>query len=213
MAVKLKSTNREDLTKSATKQVRNSGRVPAVVYGQAKEPKAISVDSIELVKTVRDEGRNAIISLDIENSEAVDVMLHDYQIDPIKDELIHADFYVVNMSEDMDVEVALRLEGEAQGSKDGGVVQQPLYVLQVRAKPNSIPEEITVDISSLEIGESLTVADLPTSGSYEILDEQDTTVATILAPDTLDDVEEAPDSDDKPELVDPEAETLNEENK
>lgn len=213
MAVKLKSTNREDLTKSATKQVRNSGRVPAVVYGQGKEPKSISVDSIELVKTVRDEGRNAIISLDLDNSESVDVMLHDYQIDPIKDELIHADFYVVNMSEEMDVEVSLRFEGEAQGAKDGGVLQQPLYTLQVRAKPSNIPEEITVDVSSLEIGDSLTVADLSTSGSYKILDEQDTTVATIVAPDTLDDVEEAPEEGDKPELVDPEAETLNEENK
>ncbi len=213
MAVKLKSTNREDLTKSATKQVRNSGRVPAVVYGQGKEPKSISVDSIELVKTVRDEGRNAIISLDLDNSGSVDVMLHDYQIDPIKDELIHADFYVVNMSEEMDVEVSLRFEGEAQGAKDGGVLQQPLYTLQVRAKPSSIPEEITVDVSSLEIGDSLTVADLSTSGSYKILDEQDTTIATIVAPDTLDDVEEAPEEGDKPELVDPEAETLNEENK
>ncbi|WP_404456988.1 50S ribosomal protein L25/general stress protein Ctc [Oceanobacillus kapialis] len=213
MAVKLKSTNREDLTKSATKEIRNSGKVPAVVYGQNKEPRAISVDSIELVKTVRDEGRNAIISLDLENSDAVDVMLHEYQIDPIKDELIHADFYVVNMSEEMDVEVPVRIDGEAQGAKDGGVLQQPLYVLQVRAKPNNIPEEIVVDVSALQIGEGLTVGDLPSASNYEILDEQETTVVTVTTPDTLEDIEEAPDEDDKPELVDPEAEPLNEENK
>ncbi|MFD2628056.1 50S ribosomal protein L25/general stress protein Ctc [Oceanobacillus kapialis] len=213
MAVKLKSTNREDLTKSATKEIRNSGKVPAVVYGQNKEPRAISVDSIELVKTVRDEGRNAIISLDLENSDAVDVMLHEYQIDPIKDELIHADFYVVNMSEEMDVEVPVRIDGEAKGAKDGGVLQQPLYVLQVRAKPNNIPEEIVVDVSALQIGEGLTVGDLPSASNYEILDEQETTVVTVTTPDTLEDVEEAPDEDDKPELVDPEAEPLNEENK
>lgn len=201
MAVKLKAAKREDLTKSSTKQLRNNGRVPAVVYGKEKEAKTISVDSIELVKTVRDEGRNAIISLDVENDSAVDVMLHEYQMDPIRDELVHVDFYIVNMSEEMDVEVPLRLEGEAQGSKDGGVLQQPLYELQVRAKPKDIPEEITVDISSLQIGESIAVVDLPKADNYEILEEDETTIATVLAPDTLDDVEEAPDENAEPELV------------
>lgn len=204
MAVKLKATKRENLTKSATKEIRSSGRIPAVVYGKDKDPKTVSVDNVELVKTVRDEGRNAIISLDVESDSAVDVMLHEYQIDPIKDELIHADFYVVNMSEEMDVEVPLRLIGEAQGSKDGGVLQQPLYELQVRAKPKDIPEEITVDISSLGIGDSIAIADLPKADDYELLDEDETTIATILAPDTLDDVEEAPAENAEPELVDAE---------
>lgn len=201
MAVKLQATKRDDLTKSTTKEIRNSGRVPAVVYGQEKDSKAISVNSIELVKTVRDEGRNAIISLDVENDNAVDVMLHDYQMDSLKDELIHADFYIVNMAEEMDVEVALRLEGEAQGSKDGGVLQQPLYELQVRAKPADIPEEISVNIESLEVGDSITIADLPKAANYAFLEDEDTTIATILTPDTLDDLEEAPDENAEPELV------------
>lgn len=201
MAVKLKATKREDLTKSSTKEIRNSGRVPAVIYGKEKEAKTVSVDSIELVKTVRDEGRNAIISLDVENDSAVEVMLHEYQMDPIRDELVHVDFYIVNMAEEMDVEVPLRLEGEAQGSKDGGVLQQPLYELQVRAKPKDIPEEITVDISSLQVGDSIAIVDLPKADKYEFLDEDETTIATILPPDTLDDVEEAPDENAEPELV------------
>src|SRR5690625_1076657 len=105
MAVKLKATLRNDLKHSATKQIRQSGHVPSVVYGKEKESKSIAVNSIDLVKTVRDEGRNAIISLDIENDKPVDVMLHDYQMDSIKDELIHADFIIVDMSEEMDVDV------------------------------------------------------------------------------------------------------------
>ncbi len=206
MAVKLKATKREDLTKSTTKQIRNEGRVPAVIYGKAKDARSISVDSVELVKTVRDEGRNAIISLNIENDKPVDVMLHEYQIDPLRDELVHADFYIVNMSEEMDVEVPLRLEGEAQGSKDGGVLQQPLYELQVRAKPGDIPEEIVVDISELAIGDTIAIADLPKASNYEFLEDEDTTIATVLPPDTLDDVEEAPDENNEPELVDADAE-------
>ncbi|MEC5426000.1 50S ribosomal protein L25/general stress protein Ctc [Virgibacillus sp. C22-A2] len=201
MTVKLKAIKREDLTKSATKQIRNQGGLPAVIYGKAKDSLSISVDSIELVKTVRDEGRNAIISLDIEGDKPVDVMLQEYQMDPIRDELVHADFYIVNMSEEMDVEVPLRLEGEAQGSKDGGVLQQPLYELQVRAKPADIPDEISVDISSLAIGDVITIADLPKGSKYEYLEESDTTVVTVLPPDTLDDVEEAPDENAEPELI------------
>lgn len=212
MAVKLKADRREDLTKSATKEARNKGRLPAVLYGKGKEPKTISLDSIELVKTVRDEGRNAIISLDIEGESPVDVMLHEYQMDPIKEELIHADFYIVDMSEEMDVEVSLRLDGEAEGVRDGGVLQQPLYVLQVRAKPREIPEEIAVDISELKVGDSITVADLKTSDTYEVLDDLETTIATILAPDTVEDIEESADENQEPELVGAEEDT-DEENK
>ncbi|NBJ71248.1 50S ribosomal protein L25/general stress protein Ctc [Clostridium sp. 1xD42-85] len=206
MAVKLAAQRREDHTKSATKQIRNSGRVPAVIYGKAKEAKSIAVNSVELIKTVRDEGRNAIISLHIEDEKPVDVMLHDYQIDPIRDELVHADFYIVDMAEEMDVEVNLRLEGEAKGTKDGGVLQQPLYQLQVRAKPADIPEEIVVDVSDLGIGDSIAVSDITIKGNFEILDEAVTTVATVLAPDTLEDVEEAPSENAEPELVDAEKE-------
>jgi len=201
MAVKLKAERREDLTKSATKEARNKGRLPAVLYGKDKESKTISLDSIELVKTIRDEGRNAIISLDIEGDSPVDVMLHEYQMDPIRDELIHADFYIVDMSEEMDVEVSLRLDGEPEGARDGGVLQQPLYVLQVRAKPREIPEEIAVNIAELGIGDSIAVADIKVEGNYELLDDPETTVATILAPDTMDDIEETPDENQEPELV------------
>src|SRR5690625_4521807 len=202
MAVKLKATLRNDLKKSETKQIRQIRNVPSVVYGKDKESKAIAVNNLELVKTVRDEGRNAIISLDIENSKPVDVMLHDYQMDSIKDELIHADFYVVDMSEEMDVEVPLQLVGEAIGSKEGGVLQQPLFELQVRAKPNNIPDDITVDVSELDIAETITIADLPVSDKYEFLDEADTAIAIILTPDVIDETDEEPANESaEPELV------------
>ncbi|MFD1362579.1 50S ribosomal protein L25/general stress protein Ctc [Lentibacillus salinarum] len=202
MAVTLKAAKREDLTKSVTKQIRTNGDVPSVVYGKDKESKAISVNSIELVKTVRDEGRNAIISLAIENEKPVNVMLHDYQTEPLKDEVIHADFYIVNMDVEMDVSVSLSLEGEPAGVKDGGVLQQPLYEVQVRAKPANIPDVITVDVAELGVGDTLTVGDLPKADSYEVIDEEETTLATVVPPDTVEDTEEAPDDGAEPELVD-----------
>ncbi|MEW9675304.1 50S ribosomal protein L25/general stress protein Ctc [Lentibacillus sp. L22] len=206
MAVKLKAATRKDHKKSTTKAIREKGHIPAVVYGKDKEAKSISVDTLALYKTVRDEGRNSIISLDVENDKPVDVMLHDYQMDPIKDELLHADFYIVNMSQEMDVEVPLKLNGEPTGVKEGGVLQQPFYELQVRAKPADIPDEISVDVTDLGMGDSIAIADLPSSNVYEFLDDPETTIATIVPPDTVSDVEEAPDENAQPELVDAEPE-------
>lgn len=200
MAVTLKATQREDLTLSATKKVRSTGGIPAIVYGKGNEAIPVSVDYVELMKTVRDEGRHAVISLDIENGNKVDVMLHEYQVHPVKGHVTHADFYKIDMSEEMDVSVPLRIEGEAAGAREGGILQQPLFELEVRAVPREIPEEITIDVSALEIGDSLTIADLATSDTYTVLHEEDESIAIVLPPEA----EEEEDTEDvsvEPELV------------
>lgn len=203
MGVKLKAKARDVFTKSATNEFRNEGFVPAVVYGKAKEAKSIVVNEMELIKTVRDEGQNVILSLEVENGDAYDVMLHDYQMHTLKDQLIHADFYVVDMTEEMEASVPLRIEGEAKGAKEGGVLQQPLFELQVLAKPRDIPEEITLDVSALEIGDSISIGELPKSDSYTFVDEADTTVVTVTAPQAEEE-EVDPDAEInlEPELVD-----------
>lgn len=203
VAVTVKANTRNDFKRSTKNELRKSGLVPAVVYGKDKEPIAVSVNSLELLMTVRDEGKNAIISLDIEGKKPVDVMLHDYQIEPIRNELYHADFYMVDMSQEMDVEVAIHLEGDAQGVKDGGILSQPLHELAIRAKPNQIPEEITLDVSNLEVGDSLLVSDVKAGKNYEITQDETTTIVTILPPQTEEIVEpgETQDGDAEPEVI------------
>lgn len=212
MAITLKALKRDELKRSATKEIRDRGDIPAVVYGKEKEPRTISVNSLELTKTVRDNGINAIMTLDIDGGDTVDVMLHDYQMHPLKNEVLHADFYVVDLSEEMDVAVPVRLEGTAQGDRDGGILQQPLYELQVRAIPSAIPEEIVVDVTELEIGDTITVADLPVSDDYEYLDEEDTPVAVVLPPEVEEETEDTTDVSVEPELVGAEDEEEAEEN-
>ncbi|CDQ21778.1 LSU ribosomal protein L25P [Halobacillus karajensis] len=201
MATTLKANQRQNLKQSVTRELRLEGNVPSVVYGKDKEPITVAVSSIELLKTVRDEGKNAIISLDVDGKNKVDVMLHEYQVDPIKDELIHADFYIVDMSEEMDVEVPVRLEGEAAGSKEGGVVQQPLYELAVRAKPGDIPEEIVVDVSELSIGDSVMVSDLKASRNYEITEDENTTIVSVTPPEEMPEEPDTTDADAEPEVI------------
>ncbi|WP_047980719.1 50S ribosomal protein L25/general stress protein Ctc [Ornithinibacillus contaminans] len=197
MSVALNAKKREDHAKSTTKQLRKNGQVPAVVYGKEKESKSIAVNSMELLKTVRDEGKNAIISLQIEGESPVNVMLHEYQTDNIKDLLVHADFYMVNMTEEMDASVPVRIVGEPEN----GVVQQPLYEVQVRAVPTDIPTEISIDISSHSIGDIIAVKDLPSAKTYQVTDDPDTVIASVLAPNTNADVECTEETTEQPELT------------
>ncbi|WLV24757.1 50S ribosomal protein L25/general stress protein Ctc [Aciduricibacillus chroicocephali] len=191
MAVTLSAKSRENLKKSATKHIRKEGLVPGVVYGREEASQPISINELELVKTVRDEGKNAIISLNVEGSKSFDVMLHDYQMDPIKNELTHVDFFVVNMSEELEATVPVQVVGEAKGAKEGGVLQQPVFELVVSAKPKDIPETIEIDVSALEIGDVLTVADLPKDANYRVVDDSDSTLATVTAPTVVEDTDTA----------------------
>lgn len=204
MAATIQAKDRLDLRRSQTKRLRKEGYVPAVVYGKGKEPVTVAVEGVELIKNVRDEGRNAVFSLEVEGKDKLNVMLYDYQADIIKDELVHADFYQVDMSTEVDVEVNINFEGEPQGVKDGGVKQQTLHTINVRSTPNNIPEEIAIDVSELTIGDSITISDLTSGKGYEILDDPETTVITILPPQSAEVPEvgeEGGETDAEPEVI------------
>ncbi|AJD89386.1 50S ribosomal protein L25 [Jeotgalibacillus malaysiensis] len=189
MSSVLKATKREGFKNSDLTELRNAGKLPAVVYGYKVENTAISVDEIDLVKTIREVGRNGIIELDIEGNKQK-VVLSDYQSDFLKDEIIHADFLAVNMSEELTVDVAVHLVGEAAGAKEGGVVQTVLHELSISAKPNDIPESFEVDVTDLEIGESFSVEDLRSKYDVTINHEDDETIVSVLAPRTEEEIEE-----------------------
>ncbi|WLR50906.1 50S ribosomal protein L25/general stress protein Ctc [Bacillus tianshenii] len=184
MSNALKANVREDLKHSTTREIRQNGGFPAVVYGKNKPTKSISVTAVEFVKTIREVGRNGIIDLAIDGDTKERVMLHDIQIDPIKDEVVHADFFIVDMSSTVDVEVNVHIVGEAKGAQEGGVLDQPAHELSVRALPSDIPESIEVDVSNLEIGDTIQVKDLREGRQYEILDDEHTTIATVVPPTT-----------------------------
>ncbi|WP_411954413.1 50S ribosomal protein L25/general stress protein Ctc [Alkalibacillus sp. S2W] len=215
MAAVIQAKERQDTTRSETKQIRAAGRVPAVVYGKDKDPITVSVDSMDLLKKVRDEGRNAVFSLEVEGGKSLEAMLYDYQTDVIKNELTHVDFYLVDMSTEVDVEVSVNIEGESKGEKEGGVMQQTMHMLNVRATPRNIPEDITIDANELEIGDSVTVGDLKSGKNFELLDDEDTTIVTVLPPQQEDvpevGEEGASEEDAEPEVINEKSEDNEEE--
>ncbi|TWK40156.1 50S ribosomal protein L25/general stress protein Ctc [Bacillus paralicheniformis] len=184
----LKAEERTDSRRSSLKKIRQSGYVPGVIYGRNLENKSVALDSIELLKILRAEGKNTIINLDI-NGDQHSVMVTELQTDPLKDSIVHADFKVVDMEAEMEATVPVNLTGEAEGIKQGGVLQQPLYELSVTAKPKNIPQTIEVDISSLEVNDVLTVGDIPSKGDYSYNHEPDEVVASILPPQKQEETE------------------------
>ena len=181
MSSVLQAKERKEFRHSALKAIRDTGNIPAVIYGAKVDNKPVSISSADLTKTIRQVGRNGVISLDVDGSKQ-DVVLTDYQEDSIKKEIIHVDFLAVDKSSKINVDVRLVLVGEAAGVKDGGVLQQPLHQLAVTSTPDQIPQQIEVDVTNLQVGETLTIADILYQGTFTINHENDEVVASILPP-------------------------------
>jgi large subunit ribosomal protein L25 len=177
----IQAMNRTEFTNSAKRKIRESGQIPAIIYGKAIESKPVAIDSIELMKTLREEGKNTIIKLSVDGSSHA-VMLYEMQTDPLKNQIVHADFCVVDMQSEIEVEVPIHLIGEAQGVKDGGVLQQPLHQVTISAKPGKIPQIIEADISSLGVNETILIKDIPSNADYSFVQDEETVIASILPP-------------------------------
>ncbi|MCH4406680.1 50S ribosomal protein L25/general stress protein Ctc [Staphylococcus haemolyticus] len=168
-------------TRSDLKKLRNTGKVPAVVYGYGTKNTSVKVDEVEFIKVIREVGRNGVIDLGV-GSKSIKVMVSDYQFDPLKNQITHIDFLAINMTEERTVDVPVHLVGEAAGAKEGGVVEQPLFDLQVTATPENIPESIEVDITELEVNDSYSVSDIKVSGDFTIENDPEESVVTVVPP-------------------------------
>ncbi|MBB5174906.1 50S ribosomal protein L25/general stress protein Ctc [Texcoconibacillus texcoconensis] len=210
MAAVLEVDNREKFTGSKLKQIRKQGGVPGVLYGKDIDTTLVAVESMELVKTIREVGRNGIVSLK-HNGETYDVMVYDLQVEPIKGTLLHVDFYAVDMKSEMDADVSIQLVGDAIGARDGGVVQQTLFDLSVRALPRDIPEVIEVNVEELGIGDSLAVSDLKGKAGYEINNDPEETIVSVTPPTEVPDEADGGEEPQEPELVSQDEEKSDEE--
>ncbi|WP_085522375.1 50S ribosomal protein L25/general stress protein Ctc [Tuberibacillus sp. Marseille-P3662] len=182
MVTELKATSRDHSSKSMTKKIRHQGQIPAVVYGQKADNTAIAVSENEMTRIFQRVGRNGVLRLDIDGERQYSVMAHDIQKDRLKDEMIHIDFLQVDMDTEMDSVVPVHTTGDSPGEKEGGILQHSLNELNVRAKPADIPSVIEVDISELNIGDTVQISELTVSGNYELLDDPEEPVVTIIPP-------------------------------
>lgn len=171
ISFELTASIREDLGKGATRRLRRQDMVPAVIYGAGKEPVSITLAHNQLLhSTENDAFFSHILSIDVEGKKE-DVIIKALQRHPAKSLLMHADFMRVDMKEKLKVHVPLHFVGEeiAPGAKQGGVVTHDLVDIEVQCLPKDLPEFIEVDVSALEIGESLHLSDIKLPKGLDIV--------------------------------------------
>ena len=179
---KLAAENRSDAGKGAARRLRASGRVPAVLYGHGTRPQHLSVDARQFGQALRtDAGVNVLISLEVGRDQHL-TLAKEIQRHPVKGHLLHVDFIQVRRGEKVHVQVPVHLVGEAPGAREGGILDQDLYQVNVEAEVTAVPEAVEADVSGLGIGDVLRVADLKAPGGAEILDDPEASVVSVVAP-------------------------------
>lgn len=183
-SIQVSAEVRSGYGKNAARQLRSQGRIPAVLYGQQEAALSLTVDPKALLAILHSAaGYNTIFSLEVKDQGTTSVMLKEWQLDPIKETLLHADFLRIAMDNALQVSVPVLPVGVATGVKDqGGIFEFVLRQLEVECLPADIPEHITADISHLEIGSNLRVSDLPEDPRLKVLSDPGLVVAHVVAP-------------------------------
>lgn len=189
MAVSLEVEKRAVRPRSIRNKLRHEGRVPAVINGYQIESTPISVDAQELDRVLRENGLNSVITMQIDGKK-VNTLVQNYSADTFTQHIIHVEFLSVNMTEEQEVEAEIVLVGESSGVKAGGVLTQTLYNATVSATPDKLPDSIEVDVSELEIGDSVNISDIPASKDYTIVNDPEEQVAAVNEPEAEEEPEE-----------------------
>jgi large subunit ribosomal protein L25 len=187
--VTLAFQERKELKKSASRRLRVSGRIPAVVYGQ-EGAVSISVDAHEFSHRFASFGENTVIKL--ENGKTVyEVLVKDYQDDILTGHIQHIDFYHVSATKTLHAKVPVHLVGSAQGAREGGLLERVSHEIEVECLAKDIPHDVKVDVTALGINDSIYVRDLKFAAGIKVLTNPDAVVAHVISTRSLDSVPEA----------------------
>ncbi len=182
-ALELKAKIRQVTGKTAHK-LAPEGLVPAVVYGPKIDTVSLAVDRREFEHLMHSAAvGSSLIDLDIEGGgKPLDVIIKEVKRDALKGTVQHVDFWAVDMGHPLQTAVPITFVGSAEGERSGGVVMHSLRELKVEARPKDLPEHIEVDVSPLEVGDSMTVSELVAPRGVTLLDEPDTVIASVTPP-------------------------------
>ena len=178
--VDLQAKEREERGKNAARRLRASGMVPAVLYDDGSS-RPLAVPDKVVDYTLHHLGDNALYNIDLGSGTST-ARVVDVQRNPVTGRLVHVDFAPVNMQERIEITVPLHLVGESPGSEEGGVLQQVAYEVQVESLPGDIPQELTLDVSTLGMGENLTLADVSLPEGVILISDLEEVAATVTVP-------------------------------
>ncbi len=206
--IELKAQLRTTKGNGPARAMRRDGRVPAVLYGPKTEPNMISIGARDLDNILkRGSIGRSIINLEIDGVKGTRAtMVKELQTHPMSQNVLHVDFYEVDMTRKIKVNVPVTTIGKSIGVELGGMLQIVRRELEVYCLPNEIPQAITIDITDLEIGDSVHVNDIETEGGVEIPHEVNFTVLTVLSPKKAEEEVEEAEEVEEGEVAEAEAE-------
>lgn len=189
----INASAREGVGKGPARRLRAQGMIPAAVYGEGGDAVAVAVSAKDIATILRsDTGHNTIFKLALPHAEGepANVIIKDYQVDPVKGRLLHADLLRLSMTTLTRVSVSVETIGEPPGVKsEGGILELQLREIEAECLPGDIPEHLTVDVSNLQIGDHVTVADLVYDrDKVKLLADEHQIVAGVLAPRMIEEV-------------------------
>jgi large subunit ribosomal protein L25 len=173
----LQAFERKELKKGAARRLRREGKIPGIIYG-SHVPKPVAVLHREFEKKFHTVSENTIITLEL-GKETHDVLVKDYQEDIIKGLITHIDFYEIEKGKVLRTNIPVEIVGLAPGVKEGGLIEERLHEIEVECLPRDIPESFKVDVSSMEIGDTIHVGELEVPAGVRILSMTDQVLVTV----------------------------------
>jgi len=187
----LAGETRNETGKGVSRKLRAAGRVPAVVYGHAREPQALSLTTRELEKLLSTISTGSTVVELTLGGATTKTLIREVQRHPFKKQILHVDFQELVAGEKVSVEIPLVFVGVPEGVRlSGAILEQILHSIEVLVDPSNIPNHIDVDVTNLAMGHSLHVRELTLPAGLEVLSEEDATVCAVAAPRAA--VEETP---------------------
>ena len=184
---KLNVAIRDEKGTSSARRIRLKDQVPAILYHSGLDALSLSVDKKELYKALKT--GQVIFEVEIKDENQF-VLVKDVQYHPVNDNIMHVDFQKVKEDEKISLEVPLRVEGEAEGVKAGGILVQIVNTITVQCKPTTVPEALIIDVTNLELNSSLSVKDIELAADVEIITAEDLAVVSIQEPKEEEVIEE-----------------------
>lgn len=204
--IELKAEIRDDAGKGVARKLRSRGKLPAVIYGKGLEPKKILIDAKNFDHIVLSGSVHHIITINLEeNKNKMTTIVKEVQKHPYLDNYLHVDFQSIDIDQEIESVVPVQLVGESLGQKEGGIVQHGVREVHVFGIAKDMPDHLDVDISLLNIGDSIRIADIKIDENLKIVSNPEETVISILPPvKVIEEVPEAEEEVTEPEVIEKE---------
>lgn len=196
MSDTLQVEKRSSTGTASSRRLRREGKIPAVLYGHGEGNEHLAVRSRDVSAALRHHSKTVSLDGDVKDT----ALLADIQYDPLGIDVLHLDLIRVNLKEEVEVTVPIHLRGEAEGSRNGGILLENLHEVDIRCPAGSIPESLDLEVTQLKIGEHLSAGDLQLPDGVTLVTDTDTVVAHIEAPKAAKEETDAP-ADGEPEVI------------